>query len=273
MILIVRLPLPAVSNGGSCVYTTWIGCFPIIHELADPCHPTTGRFIAASQHAVRSVIPIFLGQCNGFVHQVFVNRLSVTQSRTVVRPARSFRLQIETDQIGSDESCFRRTEGVEAHVIQAIVTTNAEHPFPRSYIHRRIACQWEVTVFHRTAKHRFATIYIEPFPFYLEITHTELYLSRVSLLAVGQFCRQFIKCRPEFIPRQKLFSHRKFHFHRIISRTDVETLMYGSHFVLNVRVKALGGKGDLSLGGRSRLYIHANQRFLIAQIGIYLNVF
>ena len=185
MILIVRLPLPAVSNGGSCVYTTRIGCFPIIHELADPCHPTTGRFIAASQHAVRSVIPIFLGQCNGFVHQVFVNRLSVTQSRTVVRPARSFRLQIETDQIGSDESCFRRTERVEAHVIQAIVTTNAEHPFPGSYIHRRIACQWEVTVFHRTAKHRFATIYIEPFPFYLEITHTELYLLCVSLLAVG----------------------------------------------------------------------------------------
>ena len=28
---------------------------------------------------------------------------------------------------------------------------------------------------------------------------------------------------------------------------DVETLMYGSHFVLNVRVKARSGKGDLSL--------------------------
>ena len=182
----------------------------------------------------------------------------------MVRPARSFRLQIETDQIGSDESCFRRTERVEAHVIQAIVTTNAEHPFPGSYIHRSIACQREITVFHCTAKHCLTTVHIEPFSLDLEITHTELYLFRIRQFAVDQLCRQFIKCRTEFIPRQKLFSHRKFHFHRIISRTDVETLMYGSHFVLNVRVKARSGKGDLSLGGRSRPYIHANQRFLIA---------
>ena len=130
MILIVRLPLPAASHRGSCIYVAGIGCFPVIDEFAYPGYPTTGRFVATRQHAIRGVISVFLSQSDRFVHQILVDRLSVAQSRTMIGPAGTFGLQVETDQIGSNESCFRRTERVEAHVVQSVAAADAENPFP-----------------------------------------------------------------------------------------------------------------------------------------------
>ena len=117
MILIVGLPLPAASYGSSCIYMAGVGRFPVINEFAYPRYPTARRFIAAGQHAVRGVIAVFFGQSDGFVHQIFVNRLPVAQSRTVIRPAGTFGLQIKTNEIGSDEGCFRWTERVETHMV------------------------------------------------------------------------------------------------------------------------------------------------------------
>ena len=263
MVFIVRLPLPAVSYRSSCVYTTRICRFPIIDKLAHPCYPASGRFVTTSQHTVRCIISVFFSQGNCFVHQIFVNWLSVTQSWSVIRPTRTFRLQIETDQIGCDKSSFRRAERMKTHVIQTIVAANAEHPLPGSYVHRSITGQWEITVFHCAAKHCFAAIDVEPFSFYLEIAHSKLYLFDVGLFTVGQFCRQFIQCRIELIPCEEIFSHRKFHLYRIVSRTDMEALLNRSYFVLSVCIETFGRKCNISFGGRGRLYVHAYQCFLI----------
>ena len=157
-------------------------------------------------------------------------------------------------------------------MVQPVAAANAEYPFPGSYVHRRIARQREITVFYRAAKHCLSAVHIEPFSFYLEVAHTELHLLRIRLFTVAQRGCQFIECRAEFIPCQEILSHRKFHFNRIVSRTDTETLLYGSDFVPDVRVETLSGKRDFSFGGRGGLHIHTYQCFLIAQIGIYLNV-
>ena len=208
MILIVGLPLPAASYGSSCVYVARVGRFPVINEFADPGYPTARRFVAASQHTVRGVIAVFFGQSDSFVHQIFVNRLPVAQSWTVIRPAGTFGLQIKTNEIGSDEGCFRRTERVETHMVQSVVAADAEYPFPGSYVHRCITSKREIAVFHCTAEHCLASVDVEPFAFYLEITHTELYLFLFRLLTAIQHGCQFVECRIELIPRQEVFSHR-----------------------------------------------------------------
>ena len=130
MILVMGLPLPAVAYGSSCIYVAWVGCFPIINEFAYPWHPASGRLISTRQHAIRGIVSILLGQGNRFVHQILVDRLAVAQSRTVIRPAWTFRLQIKTDKVRSNKCGFRRTERVETHMIQPVVAANAEYPFP-----------------------------------------------------------------------------------------------------------------------------------------------
>ena len=138
VILIMRLPLPTATDRRSCIYTTGICRFPIIHELTHPIYPTPGRLVATSKHTVGSVVTIRFRQRNGFIHQIFVNRLSIPQLRAVIRPARPFGLKIKAYKVSSNKGRFRWAERMEPHMIQSIATANTEYTFPRSNIHRSV---------------------------------------------------------------------------------------------------------------------------------------
>ena len=140
MILVMRLPLPTSTNRCSCIYTTGVCRFPIIHKLTHPIYPMAGRFIATGKHTVRSIVTIRFRQRNGFIHEIFVNRLSIPQLRAVIRPARTFGLKIKAYKVSSNESRFRWTVRMKPHMIQSITTTNTEYTLPGSDIHRSISC-------------------------------------------------------------------------------------------------------------------------------------
>ena len=130
MVHAFRLPSPTASDRRAGVHMTTVRLLPIVHEIAHPSHPVARRFVAAGHHAKRSIIAIRLVHALRFFHQITVDIHSVPQLHPVVRPARSFGLQIESHTVGRRKGGFGRTERMETHVVQPIAPANAEHPFP-----------------------------------------------------------------------------------------------------------------------------------------------
>src|SRR5216117_3970763 len=67
-------------------------------------------------------------------------------------PHARLRLQIEPELIRGFECCFRRTPGMEAHVVQAPTPAGLKELFPGLNVRGRITCQGKVAAAMRTAK-------------------------------------------------------------------------------------------------------------------------
>ena len=130
MILAFGLPSPTAPDRSTSIYTTGVGRFPIIYELTDPIHPTTSRFVAASQHAEGWMVAIFFRHSDGLFHQVGVDGTTVSKCHTVVRPTRSLGLEVETHLVGCYEGCVGGAIGVETHVVQSVFLAATEYAFP-----------------------------------------------------------------------------------------------------------------------------------------------
>src|SRR5574344_235641 len=94
----------------------------------------------------------------------------------MVWPARSFRLKIEADLVGSYKCSLWWAVRVKTHVIKSVIATNSEYSLPTFYIHWGISGDREVAVLNCSAQHNLSVIEIKPFTSYLELTHTKLNL-------------------------------------------------------------------------------------------------
>ena len=59
-----------------------------------------------------------------------------------IAPEWELRLQDDTQFVGSDEGCLRRTPGVETDMVQTIGIASAKVLLPRFHIHSDVSCQW-----------------------------------------------------------------------------------------------------------------------------------
>ena len=64
------------------------------------------------------------------LQQVLVDLLSATEFYTVVRPRRTFGLQIDTQFVGSSKGSLGRTIGMEPHVVQTVLLDLRENTDP-----------------------------------------------------------------------------------------------------------------------------------------------
>ena len=91
----------------------------------------------------------------------------------MVWPTWAFGLQIEAYTVGGGEGSFGRAVGMETHVVQSILSADAEHAFPGGFVHGGVAGEWKVAIFHRAAKLRDAAVYVEHLSFRPELPHAE----------------------------------------------------------------------------------------------------
>ena len=81
-----RLPCPTTSDTKATIQMSWVVCHHRCYMFRCPRHPVSCRFIAKCIEGERGMISVLIDDGNTFVHQIFVNRFSPTQSHTMIRP-------------------------------------------------------------------------------------------------------------------------------------------------------------------------------------------
>ena len=107
------------------------------------------------------------------LQQILVDLLSATELYTVIRPRRTFGLQIDTQFIGSGKGSLGRTIGMEPHMVQTILLDLRENTDPRGLVRGGITRLGETTVLHRTAQPHGVVVDIQLSAFYPHLAQAE----------------------------------------------------------------------------------------------------
>ena len=182
VVLALGLPCPSASDGSPGIDTSAVRLLPVVHELADPFHPSSGGLVSARQHAERRVVTVYFADALCLLHEERVDVLSVSQLHAVVRPAGSLRLDVESRHVGCEERSLWRAVGVEPHVVESISFACLEHVHPLIHAHRRIACEGEVAVLHGSAQLGLPSVDEEHPSFDFKLAHSEHRLEGIALL-------------------------------------------------------------------------------------------
>ena len=152
MIFRAIVPGPSSTYGCAAIELRRVVALHLLHPVVAVCHPVAGRLVAGSHHHKRRMVAISVYDSLRLLKQILVNLLSSTESHAVVRPRRALWLEIEAKFVGGSKGSLRRTIGVEAHVVQAVLLQLGEDAHPRRLVGGRITRLWETTILHRTTK-------------------------------------------------------------------------------------------------------------------------
>ena len=150
MIFGTVVPSPAATNSCSSINLGGVVLVHLLHPVVTVADPVACGFIAGSHHHKRRMMSVLVNDAFGLVHQILVDFLSTAQLHTMIRPRRSFHLQVNTYLVGCCKGCLRRTIRMEADVIQAILLALSEDAQPLGFVGRRITRLWETAVFYRS---------------------------------------------------------------------------------------------------------------------------
>ena len=109
---------------------------------------------------------------------------SVANGSRLVSPGRTFYLQVHTHLIGSRKSSFRRTPGMETHVIQSVLLTGSVNFFPGFYICGRETGLREYGTIQRTTQEQTAVVDGQFSVYYLHITKTKTFRIDIRFAAL-----------------------------------------------------------------------------------------
>ena len=168
----------------------------LLHPVVTIGYPVAGRFVAGSHHHERGVMTVLIDDTLRLLQQVLVNRLTTAQLHTMIRPRRTFRLQVHTHTVGSSKSRLGGTVAMEAHMVEAILLALLEDTHPLVLIGWGETCLWKTAVLHRATQKERTVIDIE-------LTSLSLYLAQAELCFIDRltsFYRQAIQIRMELIP-------------------------------------------------------------------------
>ena len=146
-------------SGTRAVQTAGIALFPGSNEISQiGITSFTSRFVTVHHHAERWMIAKLTDDTFTFVPDKTVQIASVTNSGRLVSPGRTFYLQVHTHLIGSHKSSFRRTPGMETHVIQSVLLAGGINLFPGLYIRRWETGLREYGTIQRTTQEQTAVV-------------------------------------------------------------------------------------------------------------------
>ena len=173
MILRAVVPGPATANRGPTIEPRRIITLHGLHPVVAVGHPVAGRLIARSHHDKRGMMTVGIDDAFRLLQQILVDLLSATELYTVIRPRRTFGLQIDTQFIGSSKGSLGRTIGMEPHMVQTILLDLRENTDPRGLIRGGITRLGETTVLHRTAQPHGVVVDIQLSAFYPHLAQAE----------------------------------------------------------------------------------------------------
>ena len=173
VILRTAVPSPAATDAGTAVELRRIILTHLLHPVVAVVHPVAGRLVAGSHHHERRMVAELVENTLRLLNEVVVNLHAATQADTVVRPRRTFHLQVEAQTVGNGESRLRRAVAVEADVVQAVLLTLAEDTLPRRFVGRWIARLGETAVLDRTSQEERATVDVELTPLSRHLAQSE----------------------------------------------------------------------------------------------------
>ena len=130
MILGAIIPSPTATDGSTAVDARGIVTLHFLDPEVTILHPIACRFIACSHHDKGGVMTVCVNDALALLQQIPVNRLSSQQLHTMVRPRRTFWLEVEAHLISCSKSRIRRTIGMESHMIETVFLTFPEDTEP-----------------------------------------------------------------------------------------------------------------------------------------------
>ena len=98
------------------------------------------------------MVAVLVDDTFGLVHQILVNFLTTAQLHAMIRPRRSFELQIDAHTVGSSEGGFGWTVRMETDVVDAVLLAFAEDAQPYVFIGGWIASFREAAIFDGAAQ-------------------------------------------------------------------------------------------------------------------------
>ena len=152
------IPCPAAAYAGSGIQLCGVVLLHGRHPVVAVSDPVASGLIACRHETERGMVTVLVDDALGFVHQVLVYLLSTTQLHPVVRPRRSFGLQIDAHAVGSSKGRLRWTVAVETDVVQSVLLTFLEDAQPLSLVGRRIARLGKAAVLYRAAQKEWAVV-------------------------------------------------------------------------------------------------------------------
>ena len=221
------------------------------------------------------MVAVFIHYPHTFLPEVLVYGFSSTQLHTVIRPRRSLGLEVETNDVGSQEGSLRWAVGMEAHVVQSVSLASLEKLSPRSQVHWRIACIREVAVLHRSAQNHLPAVDVEHLATYLHLTHSELSLMRICMFGCLCLYAECIKLRVELVPQQHAVAHIECDVKFIGSlRIQCHNHRLCTYLMITTRIesRSLQCQRHLTLLLQSSVQHKVYTCFLIVYIRIYLHL-
>ena len=148
MIFGAVVPSPSATDAGPAVDTSRVVLVHLAHPVVAIGHPVAGRLVAGSHHHKRGMVAVFIDNALRLLQQVLVDGLPATKPHAMVRPRRSFGLQVDAHLVGSLEGSVGRTVAMEAHMVEAVILAFPEHLQPLLLVGGRIARLGEAAVLH-----------------------------------------------------------------------------------------------------------------------------
>ena len=130
VILRTTIPSPAATYRGAAIHLGRVVLMHLFHPVVTIGYPVAGRFIASSHHHERGVMTVLIDDTLRLLQQVLVNRLTTAQFDTMIRPRRTFRLQVDTHTVCCRKSRLGRTVAMKAHVVETILLAFLEDTHP-----------------------------------------------------------------------------------------------------------------------------------------------
>ena len=221
MILGAVIPGPTATDRSTAVDAGGIVTLHFLNPEVTILHPITGWFIARSHHDKGGVMTVCVNDALALLQQITINRLSGQQLHTVVRPRRTFWLEVETHFISCCKSRIRRTIGMESHMVETVFLTFSEDTEPRCLIRRRVTRLREATILHRASQEDRMTVQNNLPSIHQDLTHSK----GCFIIIITYADTNAIEIGMELVPQERPSCQRHLDIHHVgiyVEMSDIE---------------------------------------------------
>ena len=221
MILGAVIPGPTATDRSTAVDAGGIVTLHFLNPEVTILHPITGWFIARSHHDKGGVMTVCVNDALALLQQITINRLSGQQLHTVVRPRRTFWLEVETHFISCCKSRIRRTIGMKSHMVETVFLTFSEDTEPRCLIRRRVTRLREATILHRASQEDRMTVQDNLPSIHQDLTHAK----GCFIIIITYADTNAIEIGMELVPQERPSCQRHLDIHHVgiyVEMSDIE---------------------------------------------------